>query len=77
MDTDFMIPKIKREISKFLGSEEGNISKSSVLAFGGILGSAVLTSALLSDIAAAWAESWVNWSQWTNSAPTFNSITYS
>lgn len=48
------IPQIKKTISSFLLSEEGKITKQSILSMGLFLGSVAITTALTSDDAAGW-----------------------
>ena len=48
------IPHIKKTISSFLLSEEGKITKQSILSMGLFLGSVAITTALTADDAAGW-----------------------
>lgn len=47
------IPKLKKKISAFLASEEGKISKESLIKTGAIIGAFALSSALVANNAAA------------------------
>ena len=50
---DFMIPKVKKKLSSFLLSEEGKISKQSLLSLGAFMSAAVIGGILATKEAAA------------------------
>jgi len=69
-DSKAKIPQIRRTLDGYLGGEEGKISKSAVLAFGGTLASTILSTLLLSEPVSA-HHSWHSW----GNTPVVESIT--
>lgn len=53
------IPKVKKKVSAFIRSEEGRISKQSLMAVGAFLGGAALAGVLAAkEVAAGHVDSW-------------------